>query len=438
MFRRTRKALVALSGGPDSLACLFILKALGEELGFEVAAAHFDHQLRPDSKAAMEAVRVLCEEKGVECVTGEGDVAGVAKQQKQGIEETARIMRYQFLAFLAEKVGADCIATGHTADDQAETVLMRIIRGSGVRGIRGMLPVSGVPGSDAQRLVRPLLETPRAATQTICSELGVTPVDDPSNADLRFTRNRVRSTTLGVLRELNPGIRAALVGLAESARQAFEPVERSSFAVQPRVRGPVGAIFATAGLRELQAEALGLVIEREASFYHLEPDANRTRLQNLADVLRRGAGSVSFGDTLVEASCGSARIGPALRPVEDLPVTILNVPGDTRVGPWRVEVRTDPLQPTAEAPVVALASGETRGALRLRSLATGERLRYRGCERKVSDLLVNEKVPRWERVGILVVADADGPVALVCAQRAFARDAVKPDLWVRLSAIPSR
>jgi tRNA(Ile)-lysidine synthase len=438
MFRRTKKALVAVSGGPDSLACLFILKALGEELGFEVAAGHFDHQLRPDSKAAMEAVRALCDGQGIECVTGEGDVAGVARQQKQGVEETARTMRYQFLAFLAEKVEADCIATGHTADDQAETVLMRIIRGSGVRGIRGMLPVSGVPGSDAQRLVRPLLETPRQATLSICQELGLTPVDDPSNADPRFTRNRLRSSTLGVLRELNPGIRAALVGLAESARQAFEPVERSSFAVQPRVRGPVGAIFATAGLRELQAEALGLVIEREASFYHLEPETSRTRLQNLTNVLRSGAGAVSFGDTVVEASCGSTRIGPLLRPVEDLPVTILNVPGDTRVGPWRAEVRTDPLEPTAELPVVALGSSETRGALRLRSLATGERLRYRGCDRKVSDLLVNEKVPRWERAGMLVVADADGPVALLGAHRTFARDAREHDLWVRLSVIPPR
>ena len=151
MFRRVQKVLVALSGGADSTACLLILKEAGRDLGFEVVACHFDHQLRESSKDEMEAVRQLCDVVDVECITGEGDVGGVATQMKRGIEEMAREMRYQFLAFVAEKVGADCIATGHTADDQAETILMRIVRGSGVRGIRGMLPVAEVPGSEAQR-----------------------------------------------------------------------------------------------------------------------------------------------------------------------------------------------------------------------------------------------------------------------------------------------
>jgi tRNA(Ile)-lysidine synthase len=309
MFRRTQKVLVAVSGGPDSLAALLILKALGHELGFDVVACHFDHQLRPESKADMERVRELCLGLSVECVTGEGDVAGVAKQMRRGIEEMAREMRYQFLSFVAEKEHADCIATGHTADDQAETVLMRVVRGRGIRGIRGMLPVTNVPGSDAQRLIRPLLELPRSTTVAICREFGLDPLIDASNTDPRFTRNRVRFETLSALRKHNPSVTHALIGLGKSAREAFEPIERQSFAVQPRERGPIGAIFAVASLRELSGEAISLLIERESTFYHLRPEVNRTRLENLRSVLSRGAGRVFFGDTEVQVSCGVARVG---------------------------------------------------------------------------------------------------------------------------------
>jgi len=435
MFRRVKKVLVAVSGGPDSVACMLTLREFGLSEGFEVEACHFDHQLRPESKNDLEYVRSLCAEIGVECVSGEGDVAGVARQQKRGVEEVAREMRYQFLAFVAEKQQADCIATGHTSDDQAETVLMRIVRGSGIRGIRGMLPVSPVPGSEAQRLIRPLLTTPREATERICAEWNVVPVADVSNADVRFTRNRVRLETLRALREVNPSVNDALVGLGESARAAFEPVERRSFEVQPRERGPVGAIFATQPLAGLPAEALGLVLEREASFYHLRPEVNRTRFENARAMLAKGTGSVRFGEVALEASCGVTRLGPVLETVEPFEPAILNVPGSTRAGPWRVDVRTDPLESTPEAPAVAIGSADVAGALRARPLRPGDRMLIRGLERKVSDLLGNEKVPAWERVGMVAVGDSKGVVAIFGATRSFARDAAEADLWIKLSAI---
>jgi tRNA(Ile)-lysidine synthase len=436
MFRRLRKVLVAVSGGPDSLATLLVLRELGTQLGFEVEACHFDHQLRPDSVADLEAVRAMCESLEVECLTGEGDVRSVATQQKRGIEETARMMRYQFLAFVAGKREADCIATGHTADDQAETVLMRIVRGSGVRGIRGMLPVSDVPGAEAQRLIRPLLETRRAATEQICAEFGLTPLQDPSNADPQFTRNRVRNETLAALRALNPDVHRALIGLSESAREAFEPTERRSFDVQPRERGPVGAIFEAAKFAALPAEALGLVIERECSFYHLQPETNRTRVRNLQSALAAHSGLVRFGDAAVEVSSGRVRIGPFLEPVEPFEPAVLDVPGSTRAGPWRADVRTDPLDATPDAPVCAIDQAATKGLLRIRPLARGERIRWHGLERKVSDLFINEKIPAWERAGVVAVADSVGPVALFGATRTFVRDGDEPGLWIRLSAIP--
>jgi tRNA(Ile)-lysidine synthase len=438
MFRRTRKVLLALSGGPDSVATLLVLRELGPQLGFEVEACHFDHQLRPESRDDTARVRAICEALGIECVTGEGDVRGVAKQMKRGIEDMAREMRYQFLAFVAEKEGCDAIATGHTRDDQAETVLMRVIRGSGVRGIRGMLPVSTVPGANARRLLRPMLETTRAATEAICREFGVEPVSDPSNNDITIRRNKVRHEVLPGLRMFNPSVADALVGLAASAREAFGPVEKASLEVQPRERGPIGAIFRSADLRALPAEGLGLVLEREASFYHLRPELNRTRLENLLAVLAKGTGQVRFGDTVVEASTGLVRLGPPLEGASDIPPAIVNVPGDTRAGDWVVRIRTDPLDGDANSPVAAVDATAVQGVLKLRSLATGDRIELRGVTRKVSDLLVNEKVPAWERPGIVVLADSAGVVALFGGRGTFVRDGAEPDLWVKLSAIAPR
>lgn len=436
MFRRVKHVLVAVSGGPDSVACLEILLRLRERFGFDVSVAHFDHQLRPGSGDDLQWVRALASERGLECVTGEGPVAEVARKQRRGIEETARMMRYQFLAFAAEKENADCLATGHTADDQAETVLMHVARGSGIRGARGMLPVAGVPGAMERRLVRPLLETSREATEAICAELGIAPRTDPTNAELGATRNRVRNETMAALRQLNPRIDDALRGLGESAREVFELVEKRSFEVQPIERGPVGAIFPAKPLAGLPGEALSLLVEREASFYHLEPDVNRTIVRNALEMLRHGSGIVRFGIVEVEASVGLVRVGPVLEDVEPLPSTVLNVPGPSRVGPWRVDVLTGEPAPDPAAPSCGI-TGDYQGALRARLLAPGDRIRFHGHHRKVQDLLVNEKVPAWERKGMVAVTDSTGVLALFGATRTFAADFTgAPGLWVRVSAIP--
>ena len=232
LFRRVNRVLVAVSGGPDSVAALLILRQLQPEFGFELIVSHFDHQLRPESGTDLAWVRDLCETLGVLCLTGEGDVRRAASEQGSSLEETARRMRYQFLAFVAGEKRAECIVTGHTADDQAETVLQHIIRGSGVRGIRGMLPSGPVPGASAQTLVRPLLCLRREDTVQVCRENRIEPLVDASNTDLSFSRNRVRAEILPALRDLNPSVSAALVRLAKSAREAFVPIDRQAQSMQ--------------------------------------------------------------------------------------------------------------------------------------------------------------------------------------------------------------
>ena len=199
-----------------------------------------------------------------------------------------------------------------------------------------MLPVADVPGAEAQRLIRPLLETRRSATETICAEFELTPLQDPSNADPKYTRNRVRNETLSALRAINPEVQRALTGLAASAREAFEPIERRSFEVQPRERGPVGAIFDAAKFGALPAEALGLVIDA-SRVYHLEVETNRTRCGTAG---RAGgkSGTVRFGDAVVEVSSGCAGgCAEAVEPFE--PASSMS--REHARGPWRADVRTE-------------------------------------------------------------------------------------------------
>lgn len=439
MFRRTRKILVATSGGADSTAALLLMLNLRERFGFEVIACHFDHQLREGSKADTEAVSELCSALGVQCFTGEGDVRGVARQQRQGLELTARTMRYEFLGFVAGKELADAVVTGHTADDQAETVLMRIIRGSGIRGIRGILPVSGVPGSEAQRLVRPLLHVTRAETVALCDEAGIRPLVDPTNDDVTFTRNRVRRETLAALRQVNPSVGRALAGLAESARELFEPVEKEVMGLAPTARTPAGSVFGTGEVAALAGEGLTLLLEREGEFHKVVPEVNRTRIENLRDVLVRGSGRVRFGEAEVEASAGRVRVGPVLDVPAAFEPVVLNVPGSTRVGSWRVDVSAEEFEPDARGAMLVFSASGQRGALRARALLRSDRMHYRGHDRKVSDILAALRTPRWERDGLVAVADSQRILGLLGATVAFAGPAGESDsLYARMMELPPR
>ncbi|GBD23309.1 tRNA(Ile)-lysidine synthase [bacterium HR29] len=428
LFRGARRVVAGVSGGPDSLALMVVLQALASRFRFELVVAHFDHQLRPDSREDLEFVRRVAAERGLKCVTGEGDVAARARETRRGIEEVARELRYQFLGFVAQRERADTVAVGHTADDQAETVLLRIVRGTGIRGLRGMVPVAPLPGAPALRLVRPLLVLRRAETLAVCQAAGLEARRDPSNESLAFARNRIRRMLLPALRELNPAIERALTGLARSAAEAFEELERLALAARPAERSPEGVIFGLDALRRLPTESLLLVLEREAAYLQQPVASNATRLENARRVLQCGQGEVSFGGLVLEASCGLVRLGPAVQPLHFTP-TVLEVPGVTPLGPVRVAVRTEP----GPDGWVALDRGRVRGVLRARPLLPGDRIVVRGVRKKVSDWLTEQRVPRWTRRRTVAVADAEGVVALLgCPPSCNPPPATDDCLYLRL------
>ena len=213
--------LAAVSGGSDSLCLLLVLK----ELGFTVRVAHFDHGLRPESERDAETVQRLAQTLGIDFHGERGDVRLRAKQKRMTLEEAARDLRYDFLLRTAADCRVPAIAIGHTADDQAETVLMHLMRGSGLQGLRGIRPETFSRGL---RIIRPLLRLTHAQTVEYCRQAGWQPLEDPSNQDLSFARNRIRRELIPQLREYNHQIVPVLCRLSEIAAAQTELLDRAT------------------------------------------------------------------------------------------------------------------------------------------------------------------------------------------------------------------
>lgn len=250
LLARNPRIVVAVSGGPDSTALLHALTRSAKRLGLSVTAAHLDHGLRRGSAA--EAVRVgeLCRRLDVPVTTRRSRPPG-------SDEDAARRLRYAFLEDVAGGIGAETIALGHTADDQAETVLLHMVRGAGLEGLAAMSVRDGLR-------FRPLLGTWRADVEAHCVREGLEPILDPSNRSLRFIRNRVRRQLLPMLETFNPQVKAALVRLAASARDEHDVVLVEAgrwLSAQPgrldrRDFRALPAAVATEALRQTWARAL--------------------------------------------------------------------------------------------------------------------------------------------------------------------------------------
>jgi tRNA(Ile)-lysidine synthase len=209
------RILIACSGGADSLALSWAVAVEAPRLALQVSAVTIDHQLQDGSEKQSERVLEQLAELGID----DGEVVKVKVDMRDGLEASARRARYEALNEVAERRGASKIFLGHTQDDQAETVLLGLARGSGTRSLSGMASESG-------RYLRPLLGITRQQTMAVCEEAGLTPWSDPHNHDLQFLRVRVRNRALPVLEEtIGPGVSAALARSAALLRDDADALD---------------------------------------------------------------------------------------------------------------------------------------------------------------------------------------------------------------------
>ena len=269
---------VAVSGGADSVALLRIMLELRQELGIVLSVAHFNHKLRGEEADADEQfVTQLSHRHELELHVSSSDVAAHARSHHLGTEAAARQLRYQYFRQLLEEKKLNRIATGHTLDDQAETVLLRVVRGAGTRGLAGIYPRLSFHGSEFS-IIRPLLKTRRKLLETYLGEIGQNWREDSSNRDLRHARNRVRHGIVPRLeRTLNPAVREALAETADIARSEEEYWQKQVARAMPYVWQGERLTLKPAELAALPlalrrrvvraaAESLGLQLE----FRHVE------------------------------------------------------------------------------------------------------------------------------------------------------------------------
>jgi tRNA(Ile)-lysidine synthase len=418
--------LVAVSGGQDSLALLHVLSDLRAQTGISLRVAHLDHGIRGESSAADAAfVAELCAQWELPCDVGFRDVPALAAEGRVSLEQAARRARYEFLRQSAAEHGCGKIAVGHTASDSAETVLLNLLRGTGLRGLRGIPAVNG-------GLIRPLILAQRRETAEYCAACGLQFREDETNLDVEGNvRNRVRLQLLPLLRDAYaPGVDDALVRLAAAAQvelQWTEGLVEEAF----RAARVAGADL-TLSLRPLQKMPAGLrcrvlmrALEELCGSLVGVKTAHVEALEGLVMAGHTGAQASLPFEVRAQRGYNNIVMSRASRPAafpSRWEVT-LPVPGSALLpggGVMEACVEPFPANVKASGPCEAFLSQEAAASgLGVRTWLEGDRMQPLGMSgsRKLQDLFVDAKVPRQERHTIPVVVDGEGRIVWVAGLR---------------------
>jgi len=421
------KLIVAVSGGCDSVALLHMLCKLRGSLEVDLHVASLDHGLRGAAgQGDLDFVGALAEGWGWPHTLGQVDVPRLSRDWGLGFEAAARRARYDFLAQVARQEDSQCVVVGHHADDQAETVLLNIIRGSGLRGLGGMRLLSPLPGHPQLQLLRPLLTVNRAELEQYCQAKDLVYRQDESNWDTSFGRNFLRHEALDMLKRLNPDVASALNRLAESAA--------------------VDENFVASQLDNLAEAALsswedGCSISRPL-FIKAHPALQRRLLRQAFRQLAANDASLSHVLTLdLVAFCQTARtgakrdIGAALElriVYDDIRIQRKGSQeprGDYRLIPADMDCVLRAEKPLKTGGLSIRLCAETGDCetgvalvlpagceLRLRTRRAGDRFKPRGMggrSRKLKDWMIDRKIPRRLRDQIPLLC-ADGEIVAVC------------------------
>ena len=373
------KVICAVSGGADSMALLWAMFSLKEKLDIQVEAAHFNHRLRAEESDRDEAfVASFCKSHGIPCHIGSGTVSAGEK----GLEAAAREARYSFLQSLSGK-----IATAHTADDNAETLLMHLIRGTGLKGLGGIAP-------KRENLIRPMLTLTRQDVLAFLEAEKIAYVTDSSNETDAFLRNRIRHHVMPLLKQENPSLAGNLSATALRLRQdeqILESMAEPSADVEALKMLPV----------PLQARALGKLL---ISFGVKEPEAEHVEL--LRKILYSDQPS-AYG--LFPGGVAVGRRYDTLVKLEQLPalsVHPLSVPGETAIPELGMKVICRPISGEG----IPLRLGENPV---IRSREEGDSIRLSGGTKTLKKLFIDKKIPAGERNRVPVLADDAGVAAVL-------------------------
>jgi len=428
------RVLAAVSGGPDSVAMLHALAEFAPEYGYTLAVAHLDHGFRPESAEEAAFVGDMARGMGLVFVTERSDIKQRLELSPENKQAAAREARYSFLARAAQETGSDAIAVGHTADDQAETYIMRELRGSGMHGLSAIPPVRG-------NIIRPLIEATRADVMEYLSQKGLQYRTDPSNLRPDYLRNRIRLELMPRLLEYNPKLVEALCNSAEIHRDEDEFLDAYTSDMLNTIVAEKSACLVALDIAKL--EDLPVAILRRAirqvvaqvkgdllsvGFGHI------MEAVELATMGGTGRGVDMPGGVRVERSYDRLLVyGPDAAPKE-FSVT-LPVPGRVEVPEAGVSVEVS-LTKGGPGPVTGKGAAlvdmdKITGPLTVRSRRPGDTFQPVGMEgsKKLKELFIDLKLPRFERARTPIV-ECGGEIVWVAgirADRRFAADEATKD-----------
>ncbi|MEX2425191.1 MAG: tRNA lysidine(34) synthetase TilS [Thermomicrobiaceae bacterium] len=419
----SRPLVVGISGGVDSQVLTHALVNAVDESGPELVPVHIDHGLRPESSRDAERVKSICDGWGLSCQVVQVDVAAWSRELGQGQESAARHARYAALAQVAIDASTDTLVTGHTLNDQIETVMLRLISGTGLEGLSGMKelsrrPVPLAPDLPALKrfvIYRPLLKLSREEIEAYAREAGIAPIEDETNASMAYRRNAIRHTVIPDIQAIEPA--------------AGEAIARTAALLQDDARFIADAVEKT--FAEVAAERAGLWMLERQQFGGLHPAIQRRVLYRIIEPLL-GQGT-RLSQERIDALRSAAIEGQPGKVIE-LAEDVIGYVDYERVAIGRSATLEDQLRGLSWAPLVPpgtvidldgdvdvplTRSWRIRGhaaaasELTLRTRTEGDRTRdKRGHELKLKDWFVDRKVPRYLRDWFPVVA-LDGEVRWV-------------------------
>jgi tRNA(Ile)-lysidine synthase len=405
LIRPSERILIALSGGSDSVALLHLLHAVAPSLRLTLIAAHLDHAIRPQSGDDVDFVRALCARLNILLLCEQVDVPALAVARKVGLEEAGRLARQAFLSRVAEKFGCTVIALGHHRGDQAETLLHHLGRGCGLHGLAGMRRRRGL-------FIRPLLSYSKAELLDYLGGIGAEFVVDASNAELNFTRNRIRHQLLPCFATLNPRIEETLSSLADLVAQEDDYWQEETKRLAARLVQSDGA-----AVRLSVTELLRLHPAQRYRLLHqlLTPFAQQAE----KEVSRRHVATLD-GLLLSRAPQGEVHLS-GVRAIRRYDQLFLGGQPSNSVSPWSQEISGPGLYPLPAGGELRIEAGVSRGGegknvvefvasplsfpWTVRTVQAGDRLQLAGMagRKRLKKLLMEQKIPMEQRRALCVL-----------------------------------
>ncbi|MBE0503125.1 MAG: tRNA lysidine(34) synthetase TilS [Desulfuromonadales bacterium] len=405
LIRPSERILIALSGGSDSVALLYLLRAVAPSLQLRLIAAHLDHAMRPQSGDDVAFVRSLCDQLNIPLLCERVDVPALAVAKKVGLEEAGRLARQTFLSTVAEQSGCTAIALGHHRGDQAETLLHHLGRGCGLHGLAGMRRRRGL-------FIRPLLSYSKAELLDYLAGIGAEFVVDASNAELNFTRNRIRHQLLPCFATLNPRIEETLSSLADLAAQEDDYWQGET--------KRLAALLVQSNGAAVHLSVTELLLLHPAQRYRLLHHLLTPFAQQAAKEVSRRHVATLDGLLLSRAPQGEVHL-PGVKAIRRYDQLSLSLPSLAPVAPWRLEISGPGLYSLpsggalriefgvvwegASADGVEFAADALVFPWIVRTVQPGDRLRLAGMagRKRLKELLMEQKIPLEERRRLCVL-----------------------------------